>query len=60
MTASRVQRRVLVNVMPRYEDEQDPKSPRPVVLTKKRGSWRESQESGKPERDRDRHMHVSA
>ncbi len=44
----------------RYEDEQDPKKPRPVPLTKKQCNVRESLESGKPDRDRDRHMHVSA
>ena len=44
----------------RNEDEQYPKRPRPTPLAKKHGNSRESLESGKPDADRDRHMHVSA
>jgi hypothetical protein len=44
----------------RYEDDQGPKKPHPVPLPKKHSNAREAVESGKPDRDRDRHMHVSA
>jgi hypothetical protein len=44
----------------RYEDHEDPKKPRPVPLSKKHSNAREAVESGKLDRDRDRHMHVSA
>jgi hypothetical protein len=44
----------------RYEDEQDPKKPRPVPLLKKQTNAREAAEAGKKNGDHDRHMHVSA
>jgi len=46
--------------MPFFEDDEDPKKPRPVEKTKKQeGGWYESGESRKDEgRDHHRHVHV--
>ena len=40
-----------------YEDDEDPKSPRPLRAAKKRDGWQESSESRK-DNDRDHHRHV--
>lgn len=43
--------------MPSFEDDYDPKRPRPVRTTKKREGWQETAESRK-DNDRDHHRHV--
>ena len=43
--------------MPFYEDDQDPKKPRPVDSSKKREGWMEVDES-RQDIDRDHHRHV--
>lgn len=43
--------------MPFFEDDDDPKKPRPVHSTKKTEGWRERGETRKDD-DRDHHRHV--
>lgn len=43
--------------MPFFEDDQDPKAPRPVRSSKKRETWMEQGEARK-DNDRDHHRHV--
>lgn len=43
--------------MPFFEDDDDPKKPRPVRINKKREGWLEVDESRK-DNDRDHHRHV--
>ena len=43
--------------MPFFEDDDDPKKPRPVDDSKKREGWAEIEESRK-DHDRDGHRHV--
>jgi hypothetical protein len=43
--------------MPFFEDDPDPKAPRPVRGTKKREGWAEQREARKDD-DRDHHRHV--
>jgi hypothetical protein len=46
-------------MVPFFEDDEDPKRPRPVDKTKKREGWAEVSESRKDEgRDHHRHVHV--
>ncbi len=45
---------------PYFEDDQDPKKPRPVYESKKREGWMEIDESRKDiDRDHRRHVHVT-
>jgi hypothetical protein len=49
----------LVDAMPHFEDDEDPKRPRPVHTERKREGWMERTESRKDnERDHHRHVHV--
>jgi hypothetical protein len=46
-------------MVPFFEDDEDPKKPRPVQNNKKREGWQERSESAKDdERDGHRHVHV--
>jgi hypothetical protein len=46
-------------MVPFFEDDEDPKKPRPVQNNKKREGWMERTESRKDgERDGHRHVHV--
>ena len=46
-------------MVPFFEDDEDPKKPRPVQTDKKREGWMERTESRKDnERDGHRHVHV--
>jgi hypothetical protein len=46
--------------MPFFEDDDDPKKPRPVRANKKREGWAEVDESRKDnDRDHRRHVHVT-
>jgi hypothetical protein len=48
-----------VAMVPFFEDDEDPKKPRPVAKTKKHDGWAERGESRKDEgRDGHRHVHV--
>lgn len=48
-----------VAMVPFFEDDEDPKKPRPVDKTKKLDGWAERGESRKDEgRDHHRHVHV--
>jgi hypothetical protein len=47
----------LCAAMPFFEDDYDPKRPRPVREAKKREGWQELSESRKDD-DRDHHRHV--
>jgi len=44
-------------MVPFFEDDDDPKKPRPVHATKKRDGWAEMDEARKDD-DRDHHRHV--
>jgi len=44
-------------MVPFFEDDDDPKKPRPVHANKKREGWAEIDESRK-DNDRDHHRHV--
>ena len=44
-------------MVPFFEDDEDPKKPRPVHASKKREGWMESGETRK-DNDRDHHRHV--
>ena len=46
-----------VAMVPFFEDDDDPKKPRPVHVTKKRDGWAEMDEARKDD-DRDHHRHV--
>jgi len=49
----------LVAMVPFFEDDEDPKKPRPVDKVKKHDGWYERGESRKDEgRDGHRHVHV--
>jgi hypothetical protein len=47
----------LVAMVPFFENDEDPKKPRPVHVSKKREGWAEVDESRK-DNDRDHHRHV--
>ena len=48
-------------MVPYFEDDEDPKKPRPVYDHKKREGWMEIDESRKDsDRDRRRHVHVTS
>ena len=46
-----------VAMVPFFEDDEDPKKPRPVDNKKKRSGWRERSEAAK-DNDLDHHRHV--
>jgi hypothetical protein len=47
-------------MVPFFEDDEDPKKPRPVERTKKREGWMEIDEARKDnDRDHRRHVHVT-
>ena len=49
----------LVTMVPFFEDDEDPKKPRPVHANKKREGWQENSEARKDnDRDHRRHLHV--
>jgi len=51
---------VVVTMVPYFEDDEDPKKPRPVYEAKKHEGWMEVDESRKDgDRDRRRHVHVT-
>jgi len=45
-------------MVPFFEDDDDPKKPRPVQVTKKREGWAEMAEAWKDDDDYDHHRHV--